>query len=341
MSSLYRKDGWWYYSYSLGGKRRYKALRTKDETTAKRAQKVLDGQLEHRRLGLTPARCQVAQGLADYMASREAVVTPRTMERYGSQVRRITSWMADEGVEYWHNLTADHASAWVRDMTREGLAPKTIDDTLTLLRSVLRWLWKTGRISEIPVREWPAIRTRAAHPDRLGCYSAQEVQALIEHFRFREFGPTLTFGAYTGARREEIRLARVADVDLAQGVVRLRNHKTEQDAGDAFRAIPVSPNLRPLLEERTRGRRPDDLLFPELGAHSPSWPHEQMRAGCKALGIQYRRFHGLRHTFGSHYLKASGDPRGTMEVMGHRDLKTLRRYSHVVGAAVDPKKLGY
>ena len=340
MSSLYQKRGLWYYAYYLGGKRRYKALQTKDDKTAKRAQKILDGQFEQRRLGMTPTRCSVEEGLAEFMTAKETTLAERSLERYQSQVARISAWLKDLGVDSWHKLTSDHAEDFVRRMNKEKLAPKTVADVTSLVRSILRWLWKTGRISEISVREWPTIKARAAQPDRLGCYSDKEIEALLEYFQFREFRPTLAFAAYTGARREEIRLARVGDVRLDLGVVVLINHKTETTSENATRSVRIHPKLLPILVERVAGRKREDILFPELRTHSLSWPHVQIRAGCKALNIQYRRFHGIRHTFVSHLLAGGADLREVMAAAGHTSIETTAKYLHKVRLA-DTTKLGY
>ncbi len=65
---------------------------------------------------------------------------------------------------------------------------------------------------------------------------------------------------------------------------------------------------------------------------------------CSTLGIQYKRFHGLRHTAATYLLHAGVDLRTVMNLLGWKNLETAQRYLHQVnnmGASDDIAKLPY
>jgi len=234
-------------------------------------------------------------------------------------------------VKSWGKLTADHVREYVALRQKAKAAAKSIDDELALWRGVLRWLWREGRLQEIPVRQWPALKCTPAHPDRIGFYTAEEIGRLKEHLRFREFRGAFFAAAYTGARTDEIRRARVQDV---RGEVwNLRSRKTETESRDTWRPVPIHPELLPIIAERTAGRPAEAPLFPELEDHSRGWCHVQMRQACKKLGIQYRRFHGLRHTAATYLLASGMSIADVCAILGWTKLETAQRYVHAAKLA--------
>jgi integrase len=274
----------------------------------------------------------------DFLSAKESVLRATSVARYRELVGRWREWFEKYRVVSWHHLTPGLIEEYVADGMKTR-APKTIDDELSLLKGILKWLWRRGEIQEIPVRQWPSVGARPKNPDRLGVYSPAQIDALLAHFKFLEFGPSLHFLVFTGARRSELWAAKVMDV--SGGVVTLRSEKTVRDPSTQFRAVPIHPTLAPILAERTVGRKPGDPLFPELARHSLNWPAVQLQNACKELGIPYRRAHGLRHTFISGLLKGGADLRQVMAAAGHRDIQTTQGYLHLIDDLADVVRLPF
>ncbi len=96
-----------------------------------------------------------------------------------------------------------------------------------------------------------------------------------------------------------------------------------------IRVIPILPECRPVLE-RFRAKYSGSYV---LGGDQPKDCSHFARP-IKALyekhpGLKRIKFHGLRHTFCS-YLESTGMSRRIVSgIMGHMDIKTTNRYSHV------------
>jgi len=91
-------------------------------------------------------------------------------------------------------------------------------------------------------------------------------------------------------------------------------------------ADEVSEALR-RLSQRDRHRGEDDLVFcGAAGGHLAGHRlRDRYKAALTKAGLRSLRFHDLRHTFGSHAIRAA-DSREVMEWMGHQDLATTQRY---------------
>lgn len=333
MSSIHRENGVWYYQWRENNRTKKKSLRTKDEGLAKRVQKRWDAERELKRLHLAPARITIKDALEACLARREPRIKKNSMVRY----RELSAILQNNIEVTWvHDLTVDILTRFITNRKKVGKAPKTIQDELALLRSALLDLYRDGQIQEVPVRAWPTMKVPPMRPERRGAYSEDDIAKLMDYFCTEdpEFGAVFRFTLFTGVRRGEVHLIRWRDLDLQKECVRIRSQKTETNPRDSVRLFPLHPVLLEELRTREKGS-PTDLVFPEIAKHSRNWPHYQMTKACRKLGIQYRRFHGLRHTTASYLLSAGASLRDTMALMGWTQIDTAQGYLHLTEASMD------
>jgi len=139
----------------------------------------------------------------------------------------------------------------------------------------------------------------------------------------------------TGVRRSELQALRWRDVDLLEGVLRVRRSKSE--AGE--RSIALSPMLREVLAELYRAtsfRRDDELVFchPERGTvFNAKVFADALTAALAAAGVEanLRAFHDLRHASLTNGAAAGESPIALMTRAGHTNMSTTKRYLHLAG----------
>jgi len=125
------------------------------------------------------------------------------------------------------------------------------------------------------------------------------------------------------------------DVDLVDGVIRVRTSKTE----DGVRSVAVSPRLSETLalhKERTPFDGDDELVFahPAKGsACSAAAFSRALRAALTAAKVEghVRAFHDLRHTAITNDAASGSSVIAVMAKAGHADMKTTKRYLHLAG----------
>jgi integrase len=130
----------------------------------------------------------------------------------------------------------------------------------------------------------------------------------------------------TGARLGELMSLTWADLDLKKAVAKLSETKNGSP-----RHLPIIP---PVLEQIKALPRPIDsatFLFPGIEEHENAY-HYFRRYWDEALekaGIEDFRFHDLRHSAASYLTEASVPLVTVAEILGHKTMTMVQRYSHV------------
>lgn len=338
-SMIQKPSGIWYFVYHSKGCQRWKSLKTKDKALAKRKYRILETKLDQQQHGLAPKRLRVDLVLADYLEAKTTTLKKRTLVTYQSQAANLLRLIS---VEFVHQVTAEILNDYVSTRQTEGIANKTIKEELCTLKAAFNMAFKAGLLAEVPVRSWPSLKIAAVAPDTLGFYTLTEIEILKQHFKGRSFEPIFLFAIYTGARRGEIEALKPQAVNLAEGVVKIRNAKTETRPENQFRFVPIHPQLMPMMKELLAKTGQNQPLFPLLVSNQENYPAKVMSRACAKLGIAYKRFHGLRHVAAT-YLLAAGVPlRDVMQLMGWTLLSTAQKYIHMANdAAQQIAKLPY
>jgi len=204
------------------------------------------------------------------------------------------------------------------------------------LASVLSWAEREGMVAASP-----AAGVRVIPVKRRDRYlSAEEVESLGEALVQAEaagISPTFTRAirliALTGCRKSEALTLRWQDVDLDAGCLRLPDSKT------GSKMIPLTTAARGFLASLPR----------ELDEHGKlvAWVFPSSRSSGHAVGVAKAfdkvcelagfsddvTLHVLRHSFASAAVAAGGSLFLVGKVLGHSNVATTERYSHV---ALDP-----
>jgi len=140
-----------------------------------------------------------------------------------------------------------------------------------------------------------------------------------------------------GLRRSEVQELKIKDINERSNVLFIRSAKGKKDR---VTILPVG--IKELMNEYIREFKPKVYFFEgdKPGKrYSFSSMNNILKAAAKKAGI-YRRvhLHMLRHSFATHSLEHGMDIRYVQELLGHVDLKTTQRYTHITSIALHKLK---
>jgi site-specific recombinase XerD len=158
--------------------------------------------------------------------------------------------------------------------------------------------------------------------------SADEVVRFLEAVASLKSRAALTTAYAAGLRASEVAGLMIADIDSARGVIRVRHGKGAKD-----RDVMLSTQLLRILRAYWRLARPQRYLFPGRDEDRPISPtvlHAACRSAVEAAGLSKRvTLHTLRHSFATHLLENGADIRIIQALLGHANLSSTARYTHV------------
>lgn len=203
--------------------------------------------------------------------------------------------------------------------------------------TIVRYLAALSHAFTVAVKEWgwvednPVLKvTKPKEPrGRVRFLSDDERERLLSACRAStspHLYPAVVLALSTGMRAQEIMQLTWARVDVNRSRILLEETKNNER-----RVVPLMGRALELLREHGKVRRLDtDLLFPSQ--RHPNRPVDlrvPWLAALAAAGIEDFRFHDLRHSAASYMLMNGASIGELAEVLGHKTLQMVRRYSHL------------
>lgn len=243
----------------------------------------------------------------------------RDLARFSAHTRKAPDAIATHDI-----------NQFVAKLHGEGLAPRSIQRSLSSLRSFFTYLE-----SRQLTRKNPAAGTRAPKDKNKLPHTLDADQA-AQLFDFEASTPRqkrdkamieLFYGS--GLRLSELTGINLRDLDLDNGYV------TVLGKGNKMRQLPLGRHCVDAIQDwLTEHPQPiaDSPLFTARGNNriSPRTVQNRVKQlAAQQLGSTHLHPHMLRHSFASHLLESSGDLRAVQELLGHSDLGTTQIYTHL------------
>jgi len=297
---------------------------------------------------LTTAKAAL-EAWIDYLA-KERRASPRTLESYRYGVSCYLNFLERHqgGALALHDLKivslADMRAflAARRQGAKEGdgLAPRSLSQNLSAIRSFHQWLDRRLGVSNdaVGLVRGPKIKASVPRPvsedqARALLREAGQDEALEPWEAARDMAVlTLLYGC--GLRISEALSLRRAEVPFGE-TLRITGK------GGKTRIAPVLLVVRQAVDDYVR--QSPYVLSPDLplfrakrgGALSPRQVQFTMAKLRGVLGLPDRATpHALRHSFATHLLGAGADLRSIQELLGHASLSTTQKYTAVDAAGL-------
>ncbi|WP_206885618.1 site-specific tyrosine recombinase XerD [Alicyclobacillus mali (ex Roth et al. 2021)] len=224
---------------------------------------------------------------------------------------------------------------YLSDLKRRGMKPTTIARRMSALRSFFRYSLREGWLQVDPTAD---IEVAAPDEDLPRVVSEEDVERLIgavhrpDAMGLRDRAMLETLYA-TGVRVSELLGLSMEDVELSAGFVRVFGK------GNKERVVPLGEIAQDALGRYLRYGRP--LLARDRGENAVflnRFGRRMTRQGFWNILKGYARQagvtaevtpHMLRHSFATHLLEGGADLRVVQELLGHADISTTERYTHV------------
>ena len=359
-----RKDRYFAIRFQSGGVRSEEAVGWASEGwTERKAAAILAELLENHRRGIGPrtlaeqreigeAQRREQEALAQQAAKAAItfhdVFAGHYLPHIKENRRSESSTKTESGLfRQWINPAIGHKTLSTiaaldlerikRDMTKAGRAPRSIEYALAVVRQV----FNHAANHDLYVGKNPAagsagggkVKRPKVDNRRMRFLSKAEADDLLALLAVtsREVHDMSLFALHTGTRASEIFALTWSDVDLASGLITLKDTKNNRN-----RPAFMTETVKGMLLARPKGK-PSELVFPSRNGKRIVQISDSFNRSVDKLGLnngiadrrQRVTFHTLRHTFASWLVESGTDIYTVKELLGHSDLKLTARYAHV------------
>jgi len=229
---------------------------------------------------------------------------------------------------------------YVSHLRAKGNKPKTINNKLTCLSSMLKHMAHTGQLKHLPNIKWEKIGDNS----RLRYYSPAEEVMILElagdmDFHSQSINDLLqdfiTVLFDTGMRpwieAHNVRAKWLKNDINGRPIIRIpkKYSKTNKE-----RDIPMTGRVADILWKRSEGQDADFRLFGKLDYkwHCTRFWNELVRPVMN--WDEDEVWYAMRHTFATRLVEADVNLRVVQRLMGHSNISQTARYAKVTDAAL-------
>lgn len=272
---------------------------------------------------------QLKLDFLDYIRSEKGL-SPHTIAAYGRDIQCFGDSLS---IKEWKQVAPEHILEFLGHLKGKNYASSSICRMLVAVKVFFRFLKKEGEISLDLGRYFETPKMWQLIPEVL---STEEVDALLAQPQLaNRIGARdkaiLELLYATGMRVSELCSLRI--VDLSDTFVKVKGK------GRKERVIPVGKKAIEavdyyLLHFRGEVREENGPLFisPRGKPIDRITVYNRVKAYARATGIAKAISpHTLRHSFATHLLENGADLRLIQDMLGHEDIGTTDRYTHVTG----------
>lgn len=257
-----------------------------------------------------------------------------TERAYSMDIADLADFCQRHGVIDPGDLDLATLRAWLAEATAAGLSRATIARRSAAARAFTAWCSRTGRCASDPGHRLVSPRIGAHLPTVLD----QRQAAQLLEFAGRHDGSAFALRDHAilevlygcGVRVAELCGADVDDVDPGNRTIRVMGKGSKErvvpygvpaqralDAWLQVRSEVASEGVHALFVGK-RGRRIDARVARGVVTRMSD-----------AAGVPVIAPHALRHSAATHVLEGGADLRSVQELLGHANLATTQRYTHV------------
>ncbi len=300
------------------------ALNTTDKQVAQKRLEEIVLEKEREREGLIAPKLQrvsaerpLLEHMVEYLKDLNTLGRDKEyIDRLETRIRRLIT-QCDWRLAM--DITADRFTHWRTEQS--DFAPKTLNDHLNAISSLLNWMVEKGRLIANPLKKVQKVDLRGRQAKRRA-FTDEEFKKLLSVSNQNRSLIYLT-AAYTGMRKGEL-------IGLVWGDCYMEEERpylaaravTTKNAKDA--TIPLHPRLAAeLLTVRPQDAKANDPVFPAMKDISHAIRRDIERAGIERIDAMGRKldFHALRYTFATRLAREGTAQRTAQELMRHSDPK--------------------
>lgn len=269
-----------------------------------------------------------AATLASFFGNRKLT----TMENNEVLLRGYIKARGEAEIDVTHVFADGKIARAEQIKSRKPIKRTSINRELALLKTIFNRGIEWNMCSKNPVKKGMISQRAELEARRNEFLELDEIEAYLNACA-PQFYPAAFAMLHTGMRSGEVKALEWSDIDFEQRTIHIKKDKAGKGR-TVFMTEPLTQMLKSLKSSGQTGRvflnRDGNPYKDFRSAHK----HAMLRSGLadkrETQGKPPLNVHDLRHTAGTWLAASSKDLLVVKEFLGHRDMSTTLRYSHLI-----------
>ncbi len=313
--AVYKRGKNWCISYYFKGQRTRKAIGPSKKLAETALQKIKVRIAEGKHLDIQRVKSIKFEDLCNQYLNVYSKPNKKSYDRDIQLVKNLTRFFSGRHLD---DINAFMVEEYKKDRLTE-VSAATVNREVACCKAMFNKAVEWGLINDSPIKTVKLLREKNT---RMRFLEREEIARLIDACP-KHLKPIVVTAVGTGMRKGEILRLKWADIDFNNNMIYLLDTKNGEQ-----RNIPLSELCRTaLLKVRKHPESP--YVFCRKDGKPFKNVRKSFQTALDDAGISDFRFHDLRHTFASQLIKLGFDVRTVQELMGHKSMDMVMRYTHL------------
>lgn len=313
MAFYYKRGKYFWVSFTEGGKRLRKSLKTDDgkkitdEKTAKYFTNVIENTVSRGQSPIPIHNALMSKVLEEYKQYSTGIKALKTVNNeYGT----LDFFIKKTGIGFIGQINEKKIRDYLDGrIEKNEINHITANNYIKYLNTFLNFAVRRNYLSQNPLAG--IKHYKVDHETIPRFLSLEETERLIKSAEGETLYPVVMIAIYTGMRLGEIRRLVWDDIKMNKEIVLVKKSKSGR-----ARSIPIHSNLKKILTES---------IFP-LNFTNHLRVFKRIRRIAKLTDIDWKT---TRHTFASHLVMEGVDIVTVAKLLGHSKISTTMIYAHL------------
>lgn len=230
------------------------------------------------------------------------------------------------GQRYLDKISNFDIEEYKAEKLKSGLSPKSINIHLTVLSRCLNTALEWNVLDKVP-----KIKKMQVAPQRYDFLTETESEQLLQNSDGILNEMILT-ALKTGVRIGELLALDWSDIDFSEKLLTVRQAFARGRLGSTksnkIRKLPLTDEVCKILSRKAQ-RKGFIFAGKDNGPLKAEHCRKMLKITCEKIGLRKIGWHTLRHAFASHLASNNVPMRAIQELLGHSNIITTMRYSHI------------